>query len=78
MDEADWAKRYEQEDRERAINAALAREQQPPQQFDDDGQVICIECGDRIAPARLAAKPDAARCTDCKSALEQRQRLRRK
>lgn len=77
MDDADWAKRYEQEDRQRAISAALARPEQPPQQFDDNGNVICLECGDPIPEARLAIKPDAARCTECKARLERQQRFAR-
>jgi DnaK suppressor protein len=32
----------------------------------------CIDCGDRIAPARLKAYPAATRCVDCQQALEKR------
>lgn len=30
----------------------------------------CADCGDRIAPARLKALPDATRCVGCQRALE--------
>lgn len=36
------------------------------------GATECASCGDPIGPARLAALPAAARCTDCQSALEAR------
>lgn len=32
----------------------------------------CIDCGDRIATARLKAYPAATRCVDCQQALEKR------
>lgn len=32
----------------------------------------CIDCGDRIATARLKAYPAATRCVDCQEALERR------
>lgn len=31
---------------------------------------ICVECGDPIAPARLAALPGARTCIDCQRELE--------
>ncbi|HVE48151.1 MAG TPA: TraR/DksA C4-type zinc finger protein [Casimicrobiaceae bacterium] len=33
----------------------------------------CIDCGEAIAPARLAAYPAATRCVECQSALERRE-----
>lgn len=30
----------------------------------------CIECGERIAPARLAVNPTARRCADCQTRHE--------
>jgi len=32
----------------------------------------CLDCGDRIAPARLAAYPTATRCIECQEAHEAR------
>lgn len=31
----------------------------------------CVECGEAIAPARLEASPEAARCIRCQTAAEQ-------
>jgi RNA polymerase-binding transcription factor DksA len=28
---------------------------------------VCVECGDEITPARLAAKPEARLCLDCQT-----------
>ena len=33
----------------------------------------CIDCGERIAAARLKAYPAATRCVECQSALERRE-----
>ena len=44
-----------------AIRAAITR-------LDDGSYGICISCGDPIAPARLAALPEASRCIGCASA----------
>jgi RNA polymerase-binding transcription factor DksA len=33
----------------------------------------CIDCGERIAPARLKAYPAATRCVDCQGAYEKRE-----
>jgi phage/conjugal plasmid C-4 type zinc finger TraR family protein len=40
---------------------------------DDDGLVICLECGDPISLARLAKVPTATRCVEC----QERETLRR-
>lgn len=31
----------------------------------------CIECGDEISAARLAAKPEVALCVDCQALLDE-------
>lgn len=41
-----------------AVNAAIAR-------IDAGTYGVCTRCGNDIAPARLAAKPEAALCIDC-------------
>jgi RNA polymerase-binding transcription factor DksA len=28
---------------------------------------VCVECGDEISPARLAAKPETPLCIDCQA-----------
>lgn len=43
------------------IDAALAR-------LADGSYGICAECGEKIAPARLEAQPDAVLCINCASA----------
>ncbi|WP_363928338.1 TraR/DksA C4-type zinc finger protein [Thalassospira sp.] len=35
------------------------------------GQTDCVDCGEPIAPKRLAANPHACRCLDCQNSLEQ-------
>ena len=45
------------------IDAALAR-------IEHGSYGECLECGEAIAPGRLAAKPMAEFCIDCASALE--------
>lgn len=47
-----------------AIDAALAR-------MEAGGYGDCLECGEEIAPARLAARPEARLCIVCKSRSEQ-------
>ena len=37
---------------------------------------ICMECGERISPARLHAIPETQTCVRCQDALERRQRER--
>lgn len=51
----------------REIEAALRR-------IDEGGYGICVDCEIEIAPARLDANPSAARCLDCQSAFERRDR----
>ena len=41
-----------------AVRAAISR-------IDEGRYGICLICGKPIAPARLAAKPEAARCVAC-------------
>lgn len=43
-----------------AANAALQRMRSGEYGY-------CIECGDEISAARLAAKPDVALCVDCQA-----------
>lgn len=69
MDDLDRAKDLEMMQRDIALKNTLNRHQDK-QQFDEAGNVICIDCAELISPKRLAAKPDAARCVDCKTAHE--------
>jgi phage/conjugal plasmid C-4 type zinc finger TraR family protein len=47
------------------VDAALAR-------LAGDGYGECSDCGEPIAPARLAAYPTATRCIECQQAHEAR------
>jgi DnaK suppressor protein len=47
------------------IDAALAR-------IDDRTYGMCVDCGDRIATARLEVHPQAARCVACQTREERR------
>ncbi|HKR98809.1 MAG TPA: TraR/DksA C4-type zinc finger protein [Candidatus Dormibacteraeota bacterium] len=35
---------------------------------------VCVDCGDRIAAARLKALPEAERCVTCQRELEAQER----
>lgn len=47
-----------------AIDAALAR-------LESGTYGRCTQCGERIAPSRLAQQPEAARCVSCQEGHEQ-------
>lgn len=67
MDAADEAQRHEAAH----LQAALARHHRPAEaQLVEDGEVICLGCGDPVPPSRLRVIPDAARCVDCQEILE--------
>ena len=53
------------EERRAEVQAALAR-------LDDGTWGTCADCGGEISEARLAVRPEAARCVDCQSAFEAR------
>jgi DnaK suppressor protein len=42
------------------------------QRLDAGSYGICTACGERIAPARLDALPEAAECADCATSAEER------
>ncbi|MDV3257769.1 MAG: TraR/DksA family transcriptional regulator [Sphingomonas sp.] len=46
-----------------SVKRALAR-------VDDGTYGECVRCGEKIAPARLEARPEAALCIDCARAAE--------
>jgi DnaK suppressor protein len=66
----DHAKDLEMRQRQDALDKALKHSE--PEQDIRDGVVICIDCGGDIHPARLKAKPNAARCIHCQQIEEQR------
>ncbi|MGI1669988.1 MAG: TraR/DksA C4-type zinc finger protein [Neptuniibacter sp.] len=71
MDVIDHAKELELKQRQIALDKTLKNASEPQQEI-IDGVVICIACGIDIPPARLAAKPNAARCIDCQQIEEQK------
>ncbi len=65
----------------RVRDAELERDLHEAQRVDvalkrlaDGSYGICVDCGNNIAPERLAAEPASARCLGCESRVEQRQR----
>lgn len=72
MDEADHAKLREMGFRDEALKRHRERAE-----ADDaakpliiDGVVCCRDCQEPIEPERLRARPNAARCIDCKTIWE--------
>lgn len=63
MDDLDRAKQLEQQQRDTAIAAQLAKGR-------GQGTTHCIDCEEEIPPARRAANPNANRCIDCQSEVE--------
>lgn len=68
MDDADVAQKYETLDREEAVFLAARSAQE--EQLKVGGKVFCLGCGEPISAKRLAAVPDACRCTECQQELE--------
>lgn len=66
----DHAKDLEMRQRQDALNKALKHSE--PEQDIRDGTVVCIDCATAINPARLKAKPNAARCIHCQQIEEKR------
>lgn len=73
MDALDEAKELEMADRDRALANHLASVIEPPQDV-ENGIVYCVHCGTPITPERLLAKPDAARCIECQTLHEIKER----
>jgi len=59
----EWHNRQTLEERLREINDAQDR-------LIDGGYGMCLECGDRIEPRRLAVNPAASLCISCQELLE--------
>lgn len=74
-DPSDLASSIEEQQRAAALAAARSRSisTEAPDE-DDQGNRYCLDCGETIPPARIAAV-GAVRCVDCALALECRQRF---
>lgn len=74
MDEVDKAKELELEHRACSLNTVLTTPDHNPgetQLFIND-TVCCVDCLDPIPPERMAIKPNAVRCVECKDQWERR------
>ncbi len=66
--EIDWATRERLVERVNRLSAALDRLR--------DGQYgVCIECDERISPARLHVMPEVETCVRCQDGLERLERV---
>ena len=68
----DRAQRAEETFRERALKRRSNAKEDALQTAGEDGWPICIDCGERIPKARLAARPNAVRCIECQRDHEKR------
>ncbi|UTW12948.1 TraR/DksA C4-type zinc finger protein [Marinobacterium rhizophilum] len=68
----DSAQEREQQNTQAAHQAHTARLRPEPPQTVVDGRVLCIDCDEPVQPARLAAKPNAARCFHCQGITERK------
>lgn len=75
MDDLDRAKVLEMRERQAALERTLAQGQETEAPLIIDGRRCCIDCGQAISPARLAARPQSVRCIHCKTKREQQDRL---
>ncbi len=70
MDDADRAQCLEELQRETALAArAMAT---PEKARTQDGARVCLDCDEKIEPPRLAANPQATRCTQCQQRHERK------
>lgn len=73
-DDLDRAKDLEMKQRQAAVDAALSKPDHGPgeSQVMINDEVVCIDCYEPIPEKRLAIKPKAVRCVECKSDWERR------
>ena len=71
-DEGDVAAVFEEAERNAALARVLAGPVEEPDE-DDQGNRYCLDCGDTIPPARVAAVK-AVRCVDCATIRERKNR----
>lgn len=69
-DRADLAQNYSARERNLALAAMeedqLSQIENALQRLDDGCYGVCVQCGDRIAPARLQILPYASLCMKCR------------
>jgi DnaK suppressor protein len=74
MDDLDRAKEREMADRERALQAQLAKGLETETPLYIEGVRCCLDCYDPIPEKRIEARPESVRCLSCKELLELRAR----
>lgn len=72
MDILDQAKKREQFERQRSIDAVRKRDIETEQADEEDGIRYCLDCGGEIDLKRLEVRPHSVRCTDCKTDREEK------
>jgi DnaK suppressor protein len=72
MDDIGRANRLAEQQRQISINAALQRGIETEQPDEENGIRYCLDCGEEIAPERLAVRPESVRCVDCKQIKDKR------
>jgi DnaK suppressor protein len=77
MDIIDQAQQNDREFNEKALTEILKRRNLYDLLYDEkplivDGVHYCLDCGDEIPAARIAAKPNALRCIDCQAKKERK------
>jgi phage/conjugal plasmid C-4 type zinc finger TraR family protein len=71
VDEVEHGQEREQQDRERAIAAQMARiAALTAVRHRSAGEIYCIDCGDEIDSRRRHVQPGAERCTECQRRWE--------
>jgi DnaK suppressor protein len=73
MDDIDKAQQLQDLFQRKALKNQQ-RQTPEPDQWIEDGTMLCIDCGLEIDTGRLAAKPNAARCTECQGYHELKDR----
>ncbi len=77
-DPLDRASGQEQAERQRILDTrkrAREAEESAIQSKDDEGRIICEECGEAIHPERLKALPHTVVCVGCQEHFEIKQRI---
>lgn len=74
MDDADYSKQFQTEHEARSLRAQLEKPDHGPgeTQLIINDEVCCVDCHDPIPAQRLAIKPNAVRCVECKELWERR------
>jgi DnaK suppressor protein len=79
MDVFDRAQELNEMFRAQALKAHFVRRDSPSPNpsHQGRGEIVCIDCGEEIDPARIKANPDAVRCIECQNKHERSERYGR-